>query len=98
MAVAYFASMISLAWIYTPSERRILGPAFWMRRAAAIPLAAFLAYCGFFHWYWAQSFAEITNAPPQRLPWFRQATPRQTIHVRGSGAPVRALEEQDNIT
>jgi len=39
----YWIVMMRLAWMYTPPERRALGPLFWTRRAAAIPLVAFFA-------------------------------------------------------
>lgn len=40
----YYAAMMLLAWRYTPAQRRALGPFFWTRRAAAIPLLAFFLY------------------------------------------------------
>ncbi len=44
MVVAYYATMMRLAWLYTAPGRRRLGPLFWTRRAAAIPLAGFFAF------------------------------------------------------
>jgi hypothetical protein len=44
MVVGYYATMMRLAWLYTPQERRRLGPLFWTMRAAAIPLAGFFAF------------------------------------------------------
>ena len=45
--VIYFVVMMRLAWLYTPPDRRVLGPLFWTRRAAAIPLAAFFIHGAF---------------------------------------------------
>jgi hypothetical protein len=42
----YFAAMMRLAWLFTPPQRRRLGPLFWTMRAAAIPAAFFFAYAG----------------------------------------------------
>ena len=44
--VMYFVAMMRLGWLYTPPERRVIGPLFWTRRAALFPLAAFFAYAG----------------------------------------------------
>lgn len=44
--VAYYIVMMRLGWLFTPSERRVTGPAFWTRRAALAPLAAFFAWAG----------------------------------------------------
>ena len=42
--VVYYIGMMRLAWLYTPPKDRRVGPLFWTRRAAAMPLAAFFAY------------------------------------------------------
>jgi len=39
----YYVAMMRLAWLYTPRERRRVGPMFWTMRAAAIPLALFFS-------------------------------------------------------
>jgi hypothetical protein len=46
LVVAYYIVMMRLGWLFTPSERRAIGPAFWTRRAALVPLAAFFAWGG----------------------------------------------------
>jgi hypothetical protein len=44
--VIYYVAMMRLAWLYTPVDRRVLGPLFWTRRAAAIPLIFFFGHAG----------------------------------------------------
>jgi hypothetical protein len=44
LVVVYYLAMMRLAWIYTPHDRRRLGPLFWGMRAAVIPLALFFGY------------------------------------------------------
>src|SRR5207249_3034109 len=44
LVVGYYVAMMRLAWIYTPPDRRRLGPAFWFMRAAAIPASLFFGY------------------------------------------------------
>lgn len=46
LVVGYFGVVMWLGWIYTPPERRAIGPAFWFRRAAFIPACAFFAWAG----------------------------------------------------
>jgi hypothetical protein len=43
--LVYFAANMRLGWLYTPPSRRVIGPVFWTRRAAALPAVAFLL-CG----------------------------------------------------
>jgi hypothetical protein len=44
--LVYFAAMMRLGWLYTPPSRRVIGPLFWTRRAAAVPAIAFFFYSG----------------------------------------------------